>query len=161
AAFEPEALREQVAASWAREQTVETSEEVLALLADQLPFHFGDPLDPRIRQFAAELGNGVYSPEVLRHFATAGYGGIEVTDELPGVRHPVLVLAGRLDRTCSPAAAEAIATGIPGAELTIFEESGHMTFVESNAAYLRAVGDFLGRHGAIFSENAASFAHHP
>ena len=80
---------------------------------------------------------------------------------LPEVRHPVLVLAGRADRTCSVAAAEEIAAGVPGAQLVVFERSGHMTFVEENAAYLRTVADFLGRHGIAFSEDAASSAHHP
>jgi pimeloyl-ACP methyl ester carboxylesterase len=45
-AFEPAELRERVAASWAREAGVETSEQVAALLHDQMPFHFADPLDP-------------------------------------------------------------------------------------------------------------------
>lgn len=161
AAFEPVELRERVTSSWAREQTAASSDEVLELLRDQLPFHFGDPLDPRIDAMRAELASGVYSPEVLRHFAAEGYGGIAVEDRLGEVRHPVLVLAGGRDRTCSVAAAEAIATGIPHAELTVFEQSGHMTFIEANAAYLRAVSDFLGRHQLIFSENAASSAHHP
>jgi proline iminopeptidase len=55
----------------------------------------------------------------------------------------VLVLAGRHDRTCSVAAAQAIADGIPDAALVIFEHSGHMTFVEENDAYVAAVRAFL------------------
>ena len=55
----------------------------------------------------------------------------------------MLVLAGRHDRTCSVAAAQAIADGIPDSELVIFEHSGHMTFVEENDAYLAAVRSFL------------------
>jgi len=31
-------------------------------------------------------------------------------------------------------------------ELVVFESSGHMTFVEENEAYMRAVRDFLKRH---------------
>jgi proline iminopeptidase len=161
AAFEPAELREQVAASWENERTAQTPEAVLELLCDQLPFHFADPRDPRIEPLRAGLALGRYSADVLRHFATEGYGGIEVEDRLPSVRHPVLVLAGRHDRTTSVAAAEAIATGIPGAQLTIFEEAGHMTFIEENAPYLRAVTDFLGRHELIFAEDAASSAQHP
>jgi proline iminopeptidase len=147
--FEPVELREQVASSWEREQTATSSEEVLALLADQLPFHFADPYDPRIEQMHADLAQGVYSADVLRHFSTSGYGGINVEDRLGGVEHPVLVMVGRHDRTTSPAAAEAMATGIPGAELFVFEDSGHMTFLEDNAGYLTAVGGFLGRHGLV------------
>ena len=61
------------------------------------------------------------------------------------VTQPVLVLAGRFDRTCAVAGAEAIAAGIPNAELVVFEESAHMTFVEENERYLDVVRDFLAR----------------
>src|SRR4051812_13424616 len=46
ASFEPIELREQVAASWAREETVADDADVLQLISDQMPFHFGDPRDP-------------------------------------------------------------------------------------------------------------------
>ena len=145
AAFEPEELRERVTQSWEREKHVTTEEEVASLLSDQLPFHFGDPLDPRIAEFERRTDGAAYSPDVLRHFANAEYGGIEVEDRLGTVTQPVLVLAGRRDRTCSVAAAEVIAAALPDAELVLFEESGHMTFVEENERYLEVVRDFLDR----------------
>jgi pimeloyl-ACP methyl ester carboxylesterase len=80
---------------------------------------------------------------VLRHFATAGYGGIDVEDRLGAVRCPVLVLAGRHDRVCVVDGATAIAEGIPGARLVIFEDSAHMSYVEENERYLGAVRAFL------------------
>ncbi len=144
AAFEPVALREQVAASWAGEATVSTEAEFRALMEDQMPFHFADPTDPRIAAYNAEVAATVYAPEVLRHFSE-GYGGIDVEDRLGSVHSPVLVTTGRYDRVCTVAAAEAIAAGIPDAELVIFERSGHMTFVEEPQAYLDAVRSFLDR----------------
>jgi proline iminopeptidase len=57
----------------------------------------------------------------------------------------VLVLAGRHDRTCPVAGAEAIVTGIPDAELVVFEHSGHMALVEEPEAYRVAVRRFLAR----------------
>ena len=143
AAFEPVELREQVTASWAREAEAQTQEECAALLHDQLPFHFADPTDWRIDEYEERTEGGVYAPAVLRHFAVAEYGGIELEDRLADVTHPVLVLAGRHDRTCVVEGGEAIAAGIPGAQLAIFEASGHMTFVEENEAYLGAVRRFL------------------
>jgi pimeloyl-ACP methyl ester carboxylesterase len=59
----------------------------------------------------------------------------------------VLVLAGRYDRACSVEAAEAIAAGVADSRLVVFEESGHMTFVEENEAYVGAVREFLTRVG--------------
>ena len=145
AAFEPVELREQVQRSWAAEAHARTQEDVAALLSDQLPFHFADPRDPRIDELRAALGDAVYGPDVLRAAAQEDYGAIAVEDRLADVVHPVLVLAGRHDRTCSVPAAEAIASGLPDAELRVFEHSGHMTYVEENEAYLTAVRDFLER----------------
>jgi proline-specific peptidase len=147
-AFEPAELREQVAASWEREKSVETPEDVAALLHDQLPFHFADPRDPRIKEYEGRTAQAVYSPHVLRHFAGQAYGGIEVEDRLKGVTQPVLVLAGRYDRTCSVDAAAAIARGVPNAQLVVFEHSGHMLFVEEQERYIEVVRSFLDRHAA-------------
>ncbi|HEY7400256.1 MAG TPA: alpha/beta fold hydrolase [Actinomycetota bacterium] len=143
AAFEPVSLREQVTSSWDREAEAATQEDVASLLHDQLPFQFGDPLDPRIEEYERRSEGAVFAPDVLRHFAASSYGGIELEDRLGDVRSRVLVLAGRFDRVCLPVAAEAIAKGIPGSRLHVFEQSGHMTFVEQNEEYLRVVGDFL------------------
>jgi proline iminopeptidase len=142
-AFEPVELREQVTSSWAREAQARTQQDVASLIVDQLPFHFADPRDPRIGEMAAAMGDAVYGPDALRAAATGEYGHIAVEDRLAGVTHPVLVLAGRHDRTCSIEGAEAMAAGLPDAELVVFERSGHMTFVEENEAYLAAVRAFL------------------
>jgi proline iminopeptidase len=142
-AFEPVELREQVQESWAREAHAQSQEDVASLTADQLPFHFADPRDPRIDDLRAAMGDAVYGPDVLRAAATESYGAIDVEDRLAEVTHPVLVLAGRHDRTCSVPAAEAIAAGVPDSRLVVFEGSGHMTYVEENRAYLDAVRDFL------------------
>ncbi|HEX6681735.1 MAG TPA: alpha/beta fold hydrolase [Candidatus Limnocylindrales bacterium] len=143
ATFEPASLRDQVAASWEREKSVATAEEFAQLMHDQLPFHFADPLDERIAEFERQSAGTVYSPEVLRAFADAGYGGIEVEDRLGSIDRPVLVLAGRQDRTCTVLGAQAIADGVPGSRLVVFEHSAHMMYVEEPELYLRTVDEFL------------------
>jgi len=72
--FEPEELRQQVTDSWAREQHVQTHDEVAALLSDQLPFQFADPFDPRIAEYEQRTAGTVYSPEVMRKFSSENYG---------------------------------------------------------------------------------------
>ncbi len=110
ASFEPVELREQVTASWAREATVQTEQECRQLLADQMPFHFADPRDPRIADLEAQTEHMRYSPEVLRASSLEGGGlSIDVEDALRLVPQPLLALGGRHDRTCVPAAAERIA----------------------------------------------------
>ena len=59
---------------------------------------------------------------------------------------PVLILAGRYDRTCVVEGAEAMAKGLPGAEFVIFENSRHMTYVEENEKYLTVVPNFLNKN---------------
>jgi len=145
ASFEPVDLRDQVTSSWAREAEAQTQEDCRSIIADQFPFHFGDPRDPRIEDAIATLDGMVFAPDVLRAAASADYGSIDLLDRLAGVAHPVLVLAGRHDRTCSVQAAEATAQGVPDAELIVFENSGHMMFIEEQDAYLDAVRDFLAR----------------
>ena len=144
-AFEPVELREQVIASWAAEQTVVAPEDCARVMADQFPFHFGDPLDPRIVDYLERTKDTVYAPGMFRTFSANGHGGIEVEDRLGEVTQPVLVLAGRFDRTCTVEASEAIVAGVARAELVIFEESGHMTFVEEQDRFLTVVREFLER----------------
>jgi proline iminopeptidase len=143
-ALEPPAIRDQVKRSWEKEASVETAEEFAQLMHEQWPFHFRDPLDPRIEEYEQRTKGWVFAPDVLRAMSD-GYGGIDVEDRLGEVPQPVLLLAGRHDRVCSLEAHEFMAAQIPNAELVVFEESGHMTFVEENEKYLRVVDDFLRR----------------
>lgn len=144
--FQPEALRQQVKDAWAQEENVQTQSDVATSIINQLPFHLTNPLDPRISEYVRRTADMIYSPEVLRKFSSSEYGGIEIENLISGIRHPVLILAGRHDRTCSVQAAEFMRGNIPDAELIIFEKSGHMTFVEENELYLSTVRNFLKRH---------------
>ncbi|THF87931.1 alpha/beta fold hydrolase [Deinococcus sp. KSM4-11] len=145
--FEPLALREQVRASWADEANVRTEADFARLMHEQMPWHFGDPLDPRIAEYEAhvEAMHPRYAPDVLRQFSVAGYGGIEVEDRLGAVTQPLLALAGRHDRTCPPEASELVAGRAPAGEVHVFEHSGHMPFVEQPDEFLSVVRDFLRR----------------
>jgi proline-specific peptidase len=145
AAFDPVELRERVAASWERETEIRRPEEFAEVLHDQLPFHFADPLDPRIEEYERRSAGVLFSPDVLRTLVAQDYGNIDLEGRLDEIRHPVLVLTGRHDRACSVEAAQAMARGIPDAELVVFERSGHMTFVEESAEYLEAVDEWLKR----------------
>src|SRR5436190_1444289 len=77
--------------------------------------------------------------------AAEHYGGIDVENRLGEVTHPVLVLAGRHDRTCAAGASEDMAARLPDAELVVFENSAHMMFAEEQDRYLATVRRFLDR----------------
>lgn len=146
AAFEPIALREQVTSSWAREAEVRTEDEADALMTDQMPFHFRDPEGAPLAEYLRRThGRGRYAPDMIRHFAVQHYGGIEVEDRLGDVTHPVLVMAGRYDRTCAVGASEEMAPRLPNGQLVVFENSAHMMFAEEQDRYVATVREFLDR----------------
>jgi proline iminopeptidase len=125
--------------SWEREKTVETDEELAELMRAQWPFHFAGPVPPGYGE------DTVFSPEVLRHFAAAGYGAFDYVPDLRRIDRPVLVLVGEHDRTTTPRAARVLAEGIPDSELVVLEGAGHMSFVDAPGPYLAAVQAFLNR----------------
>jgi pimeloyl-ACP methyl ester carboxylesterase len=134
-----------VIASWEAEKKVESETAVEDLYRQQLPFHFRDPRDPRIDEYLVRAKEVRYSPAVLRHFASRQYGGIEAEARLGEIAQPVLVLSGRYDRVCPAEAGEFMAEQISDAELVVFEESAHMSFVEEPQRFQEAVVDFLGQ----------------
>ena len=144
AQFEPVALREQVTRSWAMEPTVTTQEQFAELMRLQMPFHFATVESDAYHRFMA-TDPTVYAPEVLAYFSANEYA-MEYEDRLPGVTQPMLVVTGQYDRTCTPRAARDIAARVPGAELVILPDAGHMTYVEQPGLYLAAVRDFFARH---------------
>lgn len=128
-----------IAESWEWEKTVRSEEDCAELMRVQTPFHFHGPPPPG---FAEDT---VYVPEVLRYFASAGYGDFDYTPDLGGVSKPTLVLVGANDRTTTPRAARVLHEGIPRSEYAELPDAGHMSMVEAQDAYLGHVRDFLRR----------------
>jgi proline iminopeptidase len=131
-----------IADSWEQEKTVETEEELKELLRVQMPFHFaGEP--------PAGYGeDAIGTPEVLRHFASVGYGEFDYTPDLGRVAKPTLVIVGELDRTTTPRAARVLHGHIPDSDLVVVPGVGHMSFVEQPEPYIAAVRGFLRRVAA-------------
>jgi proline iminopeptidase len=146
AAFEPVALREQVARSWAAETTVQTAAEAAQLMRDQLPFHAAEPEGELVRRMQENLGDTVFSPDVMRHFATGGeYGLIDNRERLSELDIPVLVLSGELDRTTPAASAHRLAELLMDADEVVVPGAAHMLLQEQPEATLAALRAFLAR----------------
>lgn len=64
------------------------------------------------------------------------------TDRLNEITVPTLVTVGRFDEV-TPACAQTLCRGIPGARLVTFERSAHMPHLEETAHYLDVLGTFL------------------
>lgn len=145
ARFEPVELREQVTESWAREPHVKTPQEAAELLRMQMPFHFASVRSDAYHRYMAQEDRAIYTSEILAYTASHAYA-MEYQDRLGAVARPTLILAGAHDRTCTPRAAREMHVGIPGSELVILPDAGHMTYIEQPGAYFTAVRSFFARH---------------
>jgi len=70
----------------------------------------------------------------------------DVRAGLPTLTIPTLVVSGRQDWVTPVGESEKIARAIPGAELVIFDRSGHMPFIEEQEGFVAAVKQFLARN---------------
>lgn len=96
------------------------------------------------REILWELANYAYtSPGFIRSLdALYGYDSRE---RLAEIRLPTLVMWGRKDRTVPVKAAHAYAASIPGAELSIIEDTGHMVQMERPVRFNREIEEFISR----------------
>jgi proline-specific peptidase len=95
-----------------------------------------------LRVTRAEVYETMWGPNEMA--PTGTLADWDVTQRLGEIQVPTLVLCGRYDEA-TPHQAEVIAAGIPDAQLTIFEESAHMTLVEEPTRYVAVVREFLRR----------------
>ena len=73
--------------------------------------------------------------------------GYDLTDKLPLIEAPTLVLHGAHD-AIPLASSSLIATALPRGELVVLAESAHVPYVEGKDAFFAAVRDFLQRTSA-------------
>ena len=67
----------------------------------------------------------------------------DVRGELPHFTMPTLIVAARHDWITPVSQAEEMHRLIPGSQLIIYEESGHMPFIEEHALFIEQVTAFL------------------
>lgn len=66
------------------------------------------------------------------------------SDLLAGITFPTLVIVGEQDALTPPTLAQEYAAQIPGAQLAIITNAGHLSNLEQPEAFLQAVRGFLG-----------------
>ncbi len=66
------------------------------------------------------------------------------TELLAGITCPTLVLVGEQDALTPPSVAQEYAAQIPGAQLVVITNAGHLSNLEQPEAFLQAVRGFLG-----------------
>jgi len=140
ASFAHEPWHAEATAALAREESGDygTPEEAAAMWNAMVPLYFSR-WEERYRPFV-EVAR--MNPEPGRQFGATPF---DLRPELDRIDADTLVITGRDDFICGPAAAQVLADGIPGSELVIVENAGHMLHLEQPAAYSAAVEAFLAR----------------
>ena len=64
---------------------------------------------------------------------------------LATIRCPTLIVVGDQDAITPPALSEEMQRGIPGAELAVIPDAGHMSNMEQPAAFNEALARFLDK----------------
>ena len=67
---------------------------------------------------------------------------VEYVDRLHTIKVPTLINCGDNDE-CAPSLSELMHEKIPGSELVIYPQSGHMTFVDQPDMFIKSIEDFL------------------
>lgn len=116
----------------------ETAEECAAMWNAMAPLYFST-WDDRYRPLVEQ---DRLPPEPLRRFNATPF---DLRPELGRIDAETLVIAGRDDFICGPAAAQVLADGIRGAELVVVDNAGHMAFLEQPDTFRAAVETFLSR----------------
>jgi len=98
------------------------------------------------------IANGIMSWDLYREmwgsdgeFVIDGnLKSVEYAGRLPAIKVPTLITAGDHDE-CAPSLAEEMHRLIAGSQLVVFPQSGHMTFVDQPALFVKTVNGFLAR----------------
>ena len=79
----------------------------------------------------------------LNYFIQHESPNYDIREQLKGIRVPSYIYAGRFDAQCPLKFGEEIAELIPGAKLTVFEESNHNPFSEEEGQFIEFVKETL------------------
>ena len=89
------------------------------------------------------LGRSSFSAEVASYYFRERASRYDLREQLGEIGVPTLVVVGASDWLCPPSAAQAIAVGVPRADLVVIPEAGHFAFAEQASCFANAVHRFL------------------
>ncbi len=101
-----------------------------------LQYRLTNPVPPA--QYAAQVAAGA---------GTMAYSDSTVDERMAAINVPTLILFGEYDRVVPPGNAELMANKIPGAQVKILPNTGHIFPIEDPGVTVAAITEFLeGRH---------------
>ncbi|MGZ4663928.1 MAG: alpha/beta fold hydrolase [Frankiaceae bacterium] len=145
--LEPPELADRAQCAWRRLAAAGSDAEVGAAWRELQPARFRDPHDPRFAEYRHRTAGLRFAAAVTRRLAGRPPGE-DVVRRLPLVTQPVLVIAGRHDRFCPPAAARSVADAVAQGHLVMLDECASEVFVEDQAGFIALVRTFLDAHAA-------------
>jgi len=120
-----------------------TSDESLeAFIAQVLPLFLHSP-EKSLPLAEEQLSGPISSYAFASQFAADAAFPIDQTKSLGAIRAKVLIMVGRHDYICPVALSERLHEGIPESQLVIFEESGHLPWLEEPNAFFGELERFL------------------
>lgn len=118
--------------------------EMSRLLLRELKFYFHD-FDERAAAYLESIAPYDVRIASLKAFNEDEAPTFDLRPQLAKITAPTLVLAGRSDFITTAAMAADIARLVPGAELEIFENSGHFAVIEEPGRFSEVIRTFLVR----------------
>ena len=120
--------------------TISSQEEFDAWWATCQPLYYHHPDQAVIDSLGARQKG---SFEVASHMMANAIPTYDVREQLQDLEVPTLVMAATYDWVTPPTQSDQLVKGLPDAQHVLFEESGHMPFIEENALYLDTVAKFI------------------
>jgi len=100
------------------------------------------------KTFNADIAHRLLENSIINASGGACEGELSaynVVSRLGEIHRPTLILVGRDDFICPPSQAHILRNGITNSELVIFENSGHLPYVEEAEAFFDTVRDWIKR----------------
>ena len=100
------------------------------------------------KTFNADIAHRLLENSIINASGGACEGELSaynVVSRLGEIHRPTLILVGRDDFICPPSQAHILRNGITNSELVIFENSGHLPYVEEAEAFFDSVRDWIKR----------------
>lgn len=118
-------------------------DETLQSFIDQvLPLYLHRP-EKTLALARQHLSGPISSYAFASQFAADAANRTDLTQSLDQIRAKVLIVVGRHDYICPLALSEHLHKAIPHSQLTIFEESGHFTWLEEPENFWSVLNSFL------------------
>jgi proline iminopeptidase len=119
-----------------------TDESLTAFVEQILPLYLQHP-EKNLKFVQQQLSGRIASYAFRAQNAADRAAGVDQTVLLDQIRASVLIISGRHDWICPLTVAERLHEGISKSRLLVFEESGHMPWLEEPARFAAEVTQFL------------------